>query len=388
VTTVIFEGPPEPTPLIHPVITPTSAPDYRFIVYDTLSGQPNSEIPLTNVKYTLGLNGAGSLSGTVTMAACDPALIGTMVNEIGVWRNGQPMFVGPVIELTPNWVNQEIEVRCASPWFYLTRRSIELAAGYANVDVADAVWDQVYIAQNKAPNGDLRIEKSPSYPISTGQETNDVVSNVDTRMVAQVIDDWARQYPGFDYTIEYAIDPSGGYRILRYLGLYAPFKGVEQPYVLTLENGLIDFSYTENGADVITRVSEMAQLGGSTLVVRRNSAEIEERDNVPMLEEVNTQNTDSLVTLGLFADGDLYLKRWPLRTFTAKFRPNTALPFGFCSPGDTVPIDAKIDIYDAEGAYKWTWRVVTKKRVVGITVELNNADETVQLDLNEMVAPS
>lgn len=367
--------------------------DYRYLVYDTLNGSPTAEIPLTDVEYTTGLGATGSISGTVAMNACDPSLISTLATEIGVWRNGSPVMCGPIVSITPDWISQQVQIRCANPWFYITRRSVELAVNYDNVDVATAVWDMVSVAQGKAPNGNARITQADNYPASTGQRFDrESVSNVDTRMVGQIIDDWARRYPGFDYTMEYRTAAQGGYSIRRDLGLYAPFKGVLQDAPLSLENGLIEFAYTEDGADVVTRVTELASGSDSagnsrTLVVRKNSAEITERAVIPMLEAVNNQTTESVNTLKLFADGDLYLNRWPRRSYTATYRPTAALPFGFCAIGDTVPIDVSVDILDAADNVRWTWGVQTQKRVVGITVNTSNGDETVKLELNDSVIP-
>ena len=98
--------------------------------------------------------------------------------------------------------------------------------------------------------------------------------------------------------------------------------------------------------------------------------------SIPYIERVvSRSDIGDVPSLRLYAQADLYLGAWPSLTYTASFVPSAALPFGFCSPGDTVPIDYSYGPYLV---------VSGTKRVISIAVSVGDGgSEVVSLSFND-----
>ena len=97
---------------------------------------------------------------------------------------------------------------------------------------------------------------------------------------------------------------------------------------------------------------------------------------IPYIEEVvgRTDVTD-LKSLQFYAQADLFLGRWPNRTFTVSYRPSASLPYGFATPGDTVALDIQNGYINATG----------QKRVISIPVTVEaGGGEKIDLIFNEI----
>jgi hypothetical protein len=96
----------------------------------------------------------------------------------------------------------------------------------------------------------------------------------------------------------------------------------------------------------------------------------------PYVEKVQSRtDVTDLELLSLYAEADLFFGNWPSQTYSAKYQPGATLPFGYCEPGDTVPVD--ID---------FGWLNVDKVlRVVNIPVTVNDGGgEFVELQFNDV----
>lgn len=96
----------------------------------------------------------------------------------------------------------------------------------------------------------------------------------------------------------------------------------------------------------------------------------------PYVEKVQSRtDVTDLELLSLYAEADLFFGNWPSQTYSAKYQPSAALPYGYCEPGDTVPV--KI-------SYGWI-NVDKTLRVVNIPVTVNDGGgEFIELQFNDV----
>lgn len=350
---------------------------YSYVLFDTVSGDPLEELNLSDVRFNNGLNGVGSMNASIPKAdpKATPDNLKTVATEVGVFRDGVPQFVGPLLNVQPTLSSDKISLTFGNVWWYMTRRTIELTLDYSTTpaDLANVAWDILSTSNGKVPNGDVRITKHASYPASIGQTYSTEIPSYTRRSVAELMADLGDVYPGFDYMVQLSLASGASNRIRRDFQIYAPFKGVLTDQVITNNNGLDDFSYSEDGTASVNRVHELgAGEGYSQLIISKNASPFP--SNLPMIETVSSRtDIEDLTLLGLYADADLFLSRWPTTTYSASFIPNPSLPYGFCSPGDTVPFDVTIGNY----------RIQKTLRVTNVEVQvLTSGEEKVSLTLN------
>lgn len=101
--------------------------------------------------------------------------------------------------------------------------------------------------------------------------------------------------------------------------------------------------------------------------------------SIPYVERVvNRSDVTDLSQLRLYAQADLYLGAWPSLTYEARFQPSAALPFGFVTPGDTVPVK-----YTPTQGGGWL-TVNSTKRVIMLSVDVDEAlNEQVTITFND-----
>jgi hypothetical protein len=351
--------------------------DYKFILTNSMTGIAMEELGLSGVTYSYGLNGTGEMSGSLSFEdpKANPVNLRTLAREIVVLRNNVPVFAGPIVGLTPTLSTQEFQIRCASVWWWMTRSTAELDLNYTNVDIADIAWEHIDVSQQKVPGGSKRITKSAAFK-QTGQKLTRNFPGAQRKYVSEVVDELAVLYPGFDYMIELRRDQYGV--LYRDFKTYAPFKGVNVDQPLNPRNGLTELSFTEDGTQVVSRVHELGATTEDTTLLASKTDTTTAGIYIPMVEDVvsRTDITD-LATLNLYADADLFLRRWPLRAYSASYIPNDAIPFGAISPGDNVLLDAHCGLF----------HINVRQRVVMINVNIDaGGEEKIDVTFNELAA--
>lgn len=295
---------------------------YYFVLYDTLTGNALGTLKATSgMQLLLGMNGIDSLD--ITLATTDPMCtvsnISTLNREIGVFRSSgpgttaKPLFVGPITKVTPSFKNRSVAISCSSVWWYLQVRSNELTYDFSNAglgtELGTIAWQVINDALGKAPGGNIRLSKSPSYPTSTGYN---VTPNPNpyylysSDMVGTYIEKLADGFPaGFDFMIEYARDSNQG--INRYFNIYCPFKGVTVDQPISRDNGLVEFSYDEVATDIYGRVTEIGSIptGTTTPVILRANSSALTNGSIPMVEAIVNRGDvkDSAPTIGDYYNG-------------------------------------------------------------------------------------
>ncbi|MDP9012844.1 MAG: hypothetical protein M3O41_09380 [Pseudomonadota bacterium] len=277
---------------------------YYFVIYDSLTGNALGTLQsFSQVQLTLGLNGVDNLQFTVQTKDpnCTIAMLSTLSREIGVFRsNGPgttpvPLFVGPIVHVTPSFKNRTVQIQCNSVWWYMQKRTNELTYDFSNsglgTELGTIAWQVLNDALGKVPGGNIRLSKSPSYPTNTGFS---VTPNPNPYLlyssdsVGTYIEKLGEGYPaGFDFMIEYARDATQG--ILRYFNIYCPFKGVAVDQPMTERNGISEFTYDESATDIIGRVTEIGGIpnasGTVPVILRANSSALT-NGLIPMVESI------------------------------------------------------------------------------------------------------
>lgn len=243
---------------------------YEYLVVDSTSGDALEQIPLSDVTYTNGLNGAGSFSGTLstTHEKATPDLLQTISREILVLRDGIPVFMGPIVGLTANY--KQITINAVPVWWYMTKRTLELGRNYVDQDMSD-IFDDIMSTVNGKFLGDIRLEKN--VPFTTTGQLYSVAYEATTRKYAsEAISELCQIYPGFDWMVELNVNLTTG-KVDRTYQIYPGFKGVLTDQALTASN-ITDFQLTDDGTRVYNRVHELGAGSGNTqLIVSRSSYE-------------------------------------------------------------------------------------------------------------------
>lgn len=219
-----------------------------------------------------GLNGAGTFSADISTS--DPkatsALFRTLSRDILVLRNGVPEFNGPIIGLQGDHTNKKLQITAASPWWWMSRRTMELSLDFTNTDMA-VIFDQILATTNGKFAGDVRLTKPAAYN-STGQSFSISYPASSRKVASEAISELAQVYPGFDWFISLRIDPNTG-RCIREYNVYAPFKGAQVDQALTAFNTTA-LTTTEDGSRVFNRVHEMGSGSDNTqLIISRSDYE-------------------------------------------------------------------------------------------------------------------
>jgi hypothetical protein len=245
-------------------------PAYTYIVVDTTTGDSLEEVTLSDVSYTMGLNGAGSFSGSMALSdpKCRRSLLKTLAREILVLREGVPVFNGPILGLTAS--GSKLQITAGPVWWYMQNRTLELGRDYVAQDMS-AIFDNIMSTVNGKFLGDIRLDKASPYN-STGQLHTVSYDAITRKLASEAISELSQIYPGFDWMVNLRIDPTTG-KTLREYQVYPGFKGVLVDQSLTFQN-TIDFVDTDDGTRAFNRVHELgAGQDNTQLIVSRSAYE-------------------------------------------------------------------------------------------------------------------
>lgn len=247
-----------------------AAPVYVYRIDDSVTGAPLGEVPLSGVSYSWGLNGDGGFQATINVEDPKARLLQTLSRDITVLRDGVPVFSGPIIGLQGQFASRTLQITAATPWWWMSRRTMELSLDFANTDMA-TIFDQILSTVNGKFAGDVRLSKIGAYN-STGQSYSISYPASSRKLAGDAINDLAQVYPGFDWFISLRLDTTTN-KCIREYQIYGGFKGQTVDQALTQFN-ITDMQLTDDGSRVFNRVHEMGAGGSDTqFVVSRSSYE-------------------------------------------------------------------------------------------------------------------
>lgn len=184
--------------------------EYRYLAHDLRTGEKLAELPLSAVRYGRRLNGAGVLSGSLTLgqrttggtsldsillAACEPTRTALYVvrDDVIVW--------GGIIWEHGDYdsSNRSLQIQAAEFWSYFKRRRLraELDA-FPALDQFEIVRTLLGWAQGQI-GGDIGVFLGSG---DSGVTRDPIYYAWERRNIGQIVEELAGADDGFDFAIE------------------------------------------------------------------------------------------------------------------------------------------------------------------------------------------
>lgn len=306
------------------------------LLVDAATGNPLCEIPLTIESYSFAINGAGGLSGTMSVdhPTATVANFEGGLREITVIRDDVPVWNGPVDEVSSSSDSRELSITAREASFYFEKRTVEVDKHYNMLPerIINKVWTYV---TTKTDGGSINADV-PRFSLdwaASAVTQEMILSGAARHTVKQIVD----KLQELDATLEYRVDYATGstrQTCHRTVVLGAPLGSTLASPLLT-ESVLRSWTPVTEWGRVATRVHEV---GATQTVTKQNTGSI--ADGVILLEEVFDRSDTSLTSvLNGYGKEDRRKHKPPITTPQVVFTPSQSLPFGFCHVGDTVTVD-------------------------------------------------
>lgn len=309
--------------------------DYHNVLVDASTGNNLAELPLTGVSFSRLLTGIGTLSATMPLdhpAAAEVNFLGD--REITVYRDDIAVWNGPITTIDPDLAGRTLSLTAREPTWYFAKRVLEIDKHY-NADIFHIVRKLIEYITTKTDTtlGDINADL-PRLTVSSGLSGYTKylpVVGLARRTVQEALDFMVDDPDsGLEYRTDYRTS-STRTSCHRTLMLGAPL-GSTLTTELT-ENILYGYGRTLDWEEAATRVHVR---GAGLVATKTNSGEV--AAGTLLLERVfDRGDTSDSDTLNNIAREYRRRTQPPVKTMTATYIPDLALPYGFCDPGDTVP---------------------------------------------------
>lgn len=249
--------------------------EYVFTVGDTSSGTLLAELPLAvSSPIQRMINGAGQWSASLSAddPGADDSILGVGVSsnrdrEITAWRNGVPVWNGPIVNLAGNLRSRTVTLTMAEPWLFFTQRVLEwdssnLWSAVSAVDLFDIIRALFIYATTKDSTGTTsggtsinaaipRFAVSPAAGTLAGVTKSLSYAGTDRRVIADIITDLVKDpTTGLDFRCDYSL-VSGA--LQRTLTLGSPSLGAGLVGGTITGDDLYDFDKVEDLTRSVTR---------------------------------------------------------------------------------------------------------------------------------------
>lgn len=348
------------------------AANYRFLTYNSATGLPTGELPLTDVSFTDIINGYGVLNATLPLEHPRTSLLTTGKTEIGVLRNETLCpFYGPLVRVEADLAKKQLRLAAYSTWWIFSRRVIEADKRY-NRDLFSAVRDIITLALTKPSTNVGAYAGIPNWSITTtgnaGLTLRYDIAATDRRIAADLIDDLSADPSfGFDYRVDLTVQ-TGVPVINKSFRMAQPFLGVDRTdRPLEVGNGLLNLNCVEEIEEAANRVHILGA-GTGTNPLRSQVSAITSLSAGYLLTEEVVNRSDIRVQSALNAQAN-EARRYlypPIRRYSATFRPTAALPYNTFDLGDKVKINVPTGFFA---------NLPTTRRVIGIKTTVDDQRE-------------
>jgi hypothetical protein len=335
--------------------------EYRYLLYDLVTNQPITELPLTGVSFTQQLNSPGTFSASLLITdAAENALdviTGTQPNRTALYversdlaNNVQRELVwgGMIWGREYGSASQSITIQAREFESYLEKvfvntyymglgRNPPSAAQFTNIDIFQIVQMLVNITQNTGVN-DIGI-RVPG--VLAGATVSPTYSNSDYKTIYQAILDLSQGNNGFDFNVDVYYDGTGTPQKIMNLGyprigyVYSS-TDVNAP-TLQLPGNILDYSYFEDGTLMAT---DITTIGGGTATGAVSTTNTGYPGYQLALSYSDITSTDLLSAI---AQGRLSAVLSPPTTLKVTQVASQQPTVGKVSPGD----DVRVSIRDA-----------------------------------------
>jgi hypothetical protein len=342
-----------------------------------MTGDPLAEVPFTHASpFTQLMNDVGTSSGSFPAdhPAAKHAIIEDGLRELTHLRDDVPVWNGP-FKWKVDSVNRLVQIDAVEASAYFDLRLREADHSY-NEDRFDWVRDEwTYMTSKTSTAGDgtgspgTNINASiPNFAVSSGTSgftLNSSLSGVGFYTFRDILDKLAENP---DEGIEWYVDYSTGstrQTCQRTLTLGAPLGSVLTRQLF----GVALFSYGRSG-DPLSAATRVHLRGSGITSTKQNTGSL---TDWPLLEKAVDRG--DITDQTILDDAAREIRRQvqpPVKIRTASWIAGTALPWGFCKLGDTVPfqVDDPCELLDI---------TAQDLRIVGLSIQppSDGAAETV-----------
>lgn len=220
----------------------TWAPKLR--VGNVLTREVKEEISLSDMGFSLQLNGAGELTGSLSQTA--PKATKDILTDDGntcllVESGGRVLWAGILWIVKPD--GQVLNLVAARFWDYWNHRYIRATQSYDNVDLFEIVRRLIRYGQSPS-RGSIGLAVDDHFH---GVKTTHLFVPRDQKSIADAIGEFASRDDGFDFDVETVLDPGGFFS--HNLKLRRPRIGQEVGVVLEYGRNMISYDPTYNAAN-------------------------------------------------------------------------------------------------------------------------------------------
>lgn len=249
--TFLYGNPPSSQDLSLPVATfaPAAGSRYTYLACDLMTNSVIAELPLSDVKFDLTLNGAGSFSATLPLRDQRVAAIGpiaaTEPSRTALYVDRDGVLVWGGIVWTRQYSNDTglLTIGGNEFWSYFRRRFISVTYAVNNADQLHIAQDLCLGAQSD-PKGNIGV--------AVGAETSGVLRSYtaysyELKPVGEAVEELSQLDRGFDFGIDVQYVAGVPTKAL-HLGY--PRRGrtaAANNLVFTFPGNIVDFSWEEDG---------------------------------------------------------------------------------------------------------------------------------------------
>lgn len=381
------------------------APEYRYIVANTVDDEVVTELPISNAAFSLVLNGPGSFRGTMPKIDQDgePTVTQDTLwpnkHSVYILRNNQVLWGGIVSNIQTGLGNQ-LTVSAEGHVNYLRRRIVPYGKVWSwskDTDLWDVLEDLIVTKMQTAgvTNDGMDMNIGTGY-VPDGASGLLLPATLtyywyNYPTIAQILDDLSNmEQVGFDYAFEYAFDQL---TVQKRLVFFSPRIGSETPAARfewdaeSSTSNIQSYDLNVNGARQANRVTVVGYGdGASSLKARVPSASgwppSDIGDNWPMLEDVHTMKT--INQQNILKDKATRAQKWqafPTTYPTITFHGTDSE----VSPSDIRPGDnVAIYINDYWAQFNITARIATMEVKIDQGTEMVKLGMVEDLDITEI----
>lgn len=327
---------------------------YRYLAYDVLSGALIEELPLSGVRFSRVLNGAGGMSASLQLNrrtssgdSLNAAYIAATIpqrTKIFIDRDGVLVWGGIIWSRAYSYQSQRLDIEAAELWSYFRMRTLKVNKTYVNQDQLDIARDLLTYAQS-VPGGNIGVTLATND--SGVLRTRTQYFGYERKPIAEAVQQLSQVINGFDFGIDVTYDVLGAPTAVMNFGY--PRRGRTaraNEIVFELGRNMFDYVWPEdgsNGANSITAIG--AGEGVTMLLVDLTDVEMIDA-GYPLLDDtIQYKDVTRTDTLADHAYAELMIRSGS--RIAAKFTVLSTddVPFGSWIVGDDarfrIPDDAR-----------------------------------------------
>ena len=360
---------------------------YTYLACDLLTNAVIDELPLTEVEFSVALNGAGEFSAKLPIA--DPKvqkldyINATIPGRTIVYVDRDGVLIGAFILWTRKYDSStlELELDGQEVWSYFSRRFVTAAVSYSGVDQIAIATGLLNTAQ-AVSSGNIGVTVNPD-GVTSPVYRDLVLYSFELKPVAEAVTDFAMLEDGFDFAIDVTYD-SSGVPTKAWRPSY-PRRGrtvAESGWVFEYPGNIVSYAYDEDATDQAIALTVVGADSGTDMATATVVAQDMLDAGFPLLEgTVSYKDSSDLNVLAARARSESAASKATVTVPQINVRADMDPVLGSYIVGD----DVRVRITDP----RFTTTLDTFQRITTIKVtppdSANETAEQVTLTLGEAI---